>query len=177
MVESSNSALLFCHEVSYTNMEGLRELHGRVVFPAERLRGNTFAIQLTTRTTRHTWPTQCYTPYILWVVVKIMVLFGVPIIIRHLIFWVPKKDHNFDIHPYEPDKLCRLRGQDNLPGPQKYVNNGLYGYYGFRAIILHTVGVWVHVTTRGLRKTTPLQARGYAALLQFQGLGFRGLAV
>ena len=27
----------------------------------------------------------------IWVVVKIMVPFGIPIIIRHLIFWVPKK--------------------------------------------------------------------------------------
>ena len=36
----------------------------------------------------------------IWVVVKIMVLFGVRIIIRPLIFRVPKKDHNFDNHPY-----------------------------------------------------------------------------
>ena len=37
-----------------------------------------------------------------WVVVKIMVPFWTPIIIRHLIFWVPenaKTDHNFDNHP------------------------------------------------------------------------------
>ena len=32
-------------------------------------------------------------------VVKIMVLFWIPIIIRHLIFRVPKRDHNFDNHP------------------------------------------------------------------------------
>ena len=38
---------------------------------------------------------------VIWVVVKIMVLFWIPIIIRHLIFWVPKKgDPNFDIPPY-----------------------------------------------------------------------------
>ena len=29
-----------------------------------------------------------------------MVPFWVPIIVRHLIFRVPKKDHNFDNHPY-----------------------------------------------------------------------------
>ena len=33
-------------------------------------------------------------------VVKIMIPFWIPIIIRHLILWVPKKDHNFDNHPY-----------------------------------------------------------------------------
>ena len=32
------------------------------------------------------------------VVVKIRVPFGVPIIIRHLLFRVPKKDQNFDNH-------------------------------------------------------------------------------
>ena len=36
----------------------------------------------------------------IWVVVKIMVPFWVPIILRHLIFRVPKKGHNFDNHPY-----------------------------------------------------------------------------
>ena len=36
----------------------------------------------------------------LWVVVKIMVPFWIPIIIRHLIFRDPKRDHNFDNHPY-----------------------------------------------------------------------------
>ena len=37
----------------------------------------------------------------IWVVVKIMVPFGVPDIVRHLLFRVPKKrDHNFDHHPY-----------------------------------------------------------------------------
>ena len=36
----------------------------------------------------------------IWVVVKIMVPFWVPILIRGLIFRVPKRDHNFDIHPY-----------------------------------------------------------------------------
>ena len=34
-----------------------------------------------------------------WVVVKIMVPFWIPIIIRHLIFRVPKKDLNFGIPP------------------------------------------------------------------------------
>ena len=32
--------------------------------------------------------------------VKIMVRFWIPNIIRHLIFRVPKRDHNFDNHPY-----------------------------------------------------------------------------
>ena len=36
-------------------------------------------------------------PY-MWVVVKIMVPFWIPIIIRHLVFRVPKRDHNFDNH-------------------------------------------------------------------------------
>ena len=38
-----------------------------------------------------------------WVVVKIMVPFWIPIIIRPLIFRVPgapKEDHNFDNHPH-----------------------------------------------------------------------------
>ena len=34
------------------------------------------------------------------VAVKIMVPFWIPMIIRHLIFKYPKKDHNFDNHPY-----------------------------------------------------------------------------
>ena len=33
-----------------------------------------------------------------WVVVKIMVLLWIPMIIRHLIFRVPKREHNFDFH-------------------------------------------------------------------------------
>ena len=38
----------------------------------------------------------------MWVVVKIMVPFWVPVIVRHLILRVPKKrDHNFDNHPCE----------------------------------------------------------------------------
>ena len=39
----------------------------------------------------------------IWVVVKIMVPFWIPIIMRHLIFRVlyPKRDHNFDNHPYD----------------------------------------------------------------------------
>ena len=36
----------------------------------------------------------------MWAVVKIMDPFWIPIIIRHLIFRVPKKDHNFENHPY-----------------------------------------------------------------------------
>ena len=30
-----------------------------------------------------------------------MVPFWVPIIIRHLLFRVPKRDHNFDNYPYD----------------------------------------------------------------------------
>ena len=41
----------------------------------------------------------------IWVVVKIMVPFGVPIIIRHLLFRVPTRDHNFDNHPYVDNNL------------------------------------------------------------------------
>ena len=38
---------------------------------------------------------------VIWVVVKIMVRFWVPIMIRHLIYFgYPQRDHNFDIHPY-----------------------------------------------------------------------------
>ena len=38
---------------------------------------------------------------IIWVVVKIMVPFWIPSIIRHLVYRGPKKgDHNFDNHPY-----------------------------------------------------------------------------
>ena len=36
---------------------------------------------------------------LMWVVVKIMVPSWVPIIIRHLLFRVPKRDHNFDNYP------------------------------------------------------------------------------
>ena len=38
----------------------------------------------------------------LWVVVKIMVPFWIHTIIWHLIFRVPKRDHNFDNHLYKP---------------------------------------------------------------------------
>ena len=41
-----------------------------------------------------------------WVLVKIMVPFGIPIIMRHVIFRVPKRDHNFDNHPHTP-RTCR----------------------------------------------------------------------
>ena len=38
---------------------------------------------------------------LLWVVVNIMALFGSLLyIVRHLLFWVPKRDPNFDNHPY-----------------------------------------------------------------------------
>ena len=37
----------------------------------------------------------------LWVVVKIRVPVWVLIVIRHLVFRVPKRDHNFDNHSYE----------------------------------------------------------------------------
>ena len=40
---------------------------------------------------------------LMWVVVKIMVPFWVPNIVRHLIFRVPKRDHNFDNHPCSDD--------------------------------------------------------------------------
>ena len=42
-----------------------------------------------------------------WVVVKIRVPFWIPNIIRHLIFRVPKRDPNFDNHPYEPYLMLR----------------------------------------------------------------------
>ena len=48
----------------------------------------------------------------IWVVVKIMVSFWVPIIIRHLLFRVPKRDLNFDNHPsgsllgFRPQWVC-----------------------------------------------------------------------
>ena len=44
----------------------------------------------------------------IWVVVKIMVPFWVPSIIRHLIFRVPKKErnHNSDNHPYLSTKAA-----------------------------------------------------------------------
>ena len=37
---------------------------------------------------------------IIWVVVKIMVPFWVLSIIRHLVFRIPKREHNFENHPY-----------------------------------------------------------------------------
>ena len=37
----------------------------------------------------------------IWVVVKFLVPFWGPIIIRQLLFRVPKRDHNFDNHSYE----------------------------------------------------------------------------
>ena len=41
-----------------------------------------------------------WAPKVIWVVVKIMVPFWIPIIIRHRIFRVLQRDHNFDNHPY-----------------------------------------------------------------------------
>ena len=38
----------------------------------------------------------------IWVVVKIMVPFWMPTVIRHLIFRHSKRDHDFDNHPYNP---------------------------------------------------------------------------
>ena len=38
----------------------------------------------------------------IWVVIKIMVPFWIPIIVRPLIFRVPKRGHNFDNHPDNP---------------------------------------------------------------------------
>ena len=35
-----------------------------------------------------------------WVVVKIMAPFWIPIIIRHQYLGCPERDHNFDNHPY-----------------------------------------------------------------------------
>ena len=40
------------------------------------------------------------TPNLMWVVVNIRVPFWVPIIIRHLVFRVPKRDLNFDNYSY-----------------------------------------------------------------------------
>ena len=46
----------------------------------------------------------------MWVVVKMMVPFWVPIIERHLLFRVSKRDHNFNNHPYESCILWKFRG-------------------------------------------------------------------
>ena len=47
--------------------------------------------------------------YFIWVVVKIMVPFCISTIIRHLIFRVPKRKHNFDNHPYQsPAQLMNV---------------------------------------------------------------------
>ena len=52
-----------------------------------------------------------------WVVVKIMVPFWIPIIIRHLIFRVPKKiDHNFDNHPHvDPEPQASFNSVRPVP--------------------------------------------------------------
>ena len=44
----------------------------------------------------------------MWVVVKIMVPFWIAIIIRRLIFRVPKRDHNFDSHLCVYMKSCTV---------------------------------------------------------------------
>ena len=43
-----------------------------------------------------------------WVVVKTMVPFWVPSIIRHLLFRVPKRDLNFDNHPHVETARARF---------------------------------------------------------------------
>ena len=45
-------------------------------------------------------PKQVVTGLTIWVVVKSMVPFWIPIILRHLVFRYPKRNHNFDNHPY-----------------------------------------------------------------------------
>ena len=45
----------------------------------------------------------------IWVVVKMMVPFWIPIIIRHLVFGYPRRDHNLDNHAFmceENASLC-----------------------------------------------------------------------
>ena len=52
---------------------------------------------------------------LIWVVVKIMIPFWIPIIIRHLIFRVPEKgDHNFDNHPSNALKAATCEGRVKL---------------------------------------------------------------
>ena len=74
-----------------------------------------------------------YTYFLTWVVVKILVPFWVPIIVRHLIFRVPnKRDPNFDSHPHAnqgPKPHCLLV---RSLGPLKYVRLGGGGGLGFR---------------------------------------------
>ena len=38
---------------------------------------------------------------LIWVAVNIMVLFWILSIVRHTVFRDPKRDHNFDNHPYQ----------------------------------------------------------------------------
>ena len=49
-------------------------------------------------------------------VVKIMVPFGVPIIVRHLLFRYPQRDPNFDNHPkdYDFDVTLEVRSPTQL---------------------------------------------------------------
>ena len=62
-----------------------------------------------------------------WVVVKIMVPFGVPILIRHLIFRVPKRDHNFDNHPDQVN-WGSTQGKESAAEPGQM--RRIWAYYG-----------------------------------------------
>ena len=83
----------------------------------------------------------------MWVVVKIMVPFWVPILVRHLIFRVPKKTgHNFDNHPYSSMSMLRLQNprplkwwcaseRKVLGGFRDVVFSGLGFIHGFRDLV------------------------------------------
>ena len=43
----------------------------------------------------------------IWVIIKMMVPFWVLAIIRHLVFRGPKRDHDFDNHPYTKYQVTR----------------------------------------------------------------------
>ena len=63
------------------------------------------------------------TPTQTWVVVKIMVPFCVPAILRHLLLSVPNRDLNFDNYPLEPEpQLQRIgaRHQNHLHASNRY---------------------------------------------------------
>ena len=73
-------------------------------------------------------------------VVKIMALFWIPIIIRHLIFRVPKMEHNFENHPYmylnncssdRPSEGCVV-APSHLAYPTP--DSGFLAYYGYSII-------------------------------------------
>ena len=64
----------------------------------------------------------------IWVVLKIMVPFWVPSIVRPQIFGVPKRDHNFDNHPYRIPKN-HFAGQNNPGrGDVAYVKEYLHAF-------------------------------------------------